>query len=119
MRKTLGLNDEKMIFGVDRLDYTKGIPDRLKAFARLLEQHPEWRTRVTMVQVGAPSREHLKRYQALMSEVQNCVDDDQREVPRRRLAAGHLSPAASPARGRWRTCIAPPTCAWCRRCTTA
>ncbi len=32
-----------MIFGVDRLDYTKGIPDRLKAFARLLEQHPEWR----------------------------------------------------------------------------
>ena len=64
-----------MIFGVDRLDYTKGIPDRLKAFARLLEQHPEWRTRVTMVQVGAPSREHLRSYQALMSEVQNCVDD--------------------------------------------
>ena len=56
----LGLRDEKMIFGVDRLDYTKGIPDRLKAFARLLEQHPEWRDRVTMVQVGAPSRDHLK-----------------------------------------------------------
>ena len=75
VRKTLGLNDEKMLFGVDRLDYTKGIPDRLRAFARLLERYPEWRTRVSMVQVGAPSREHLTTYQNLMREVQTCVDD--------------------------------------------
>jgi trehalose 6-phosphate synthase len=73
-RTKLGLKDERMIFGVDRLDYTKGIPDRLKAFGRLLENHPEWRGRVTMVQVGAPSREHLTRYQALMAEVESCVD---------------------------------------------
>ena len=73
VRQALGVNGQKLIFGVDRLDYTKGIPDRLKAFARLLERHPEWRQRVTMVQVGAPSREHLKRYQALMHEVENCV----------------------------------------------
>jgi trehalose 6-phosphate synthase len=39
----------------------------------MLERHPEWRKRVTMVQVGAPSREDLKRYQSLMSEVQSCV----------------------------------------------
>jgi trehalose 6-phosphate synthase len=74
VRKALGLNGEKMIFGVDRLDYTKGIPDRLRAFGRLLERYPEWRTRVTLVQIGAPSREHLKSYQALMEEVQQCVD---------------------------------------------
>jgi trehalose 6-phosphate synthase len=74
-RQGLGLNGEKMIFGVDRLDYTKGIPDRLRAFARLLERYPEWRTRVTLVQVGAPSREHLKTYQVLMEEVQRCVDE--------------------------------------------
>ena len=74
-RAALGLKDEKIIFGVDRLDYTKGIPDRLKAFARLLDRYPEWRERVTMVQIGAPSREHLSRYQALMSEVETCVAD--------------------------------------------
>jgi len=73
VRKVLGLKDERIIFGVDRLDYTKGIPDRLKAFARMLERHPEWRKRVTMVQVGAPSRENLQRYQALMAEVESCV----------------------------------------------
>ena len=59
VRKALGLTDEKIIFGVDRLDYTKGIPDRLRAFARLLDRYPEWRTRVSLVQVGAPSRESL------------------------------------------------------------
>lgn len=73
MRRILGLNDEKIIFGIDRLDYTKGIPDRLKAFGRLLERHPEWRRRVTMVQVGAPSRENIVRYQALMNEVEGEV----------------------------------------------
>ena len=74
VRQALGLNGQRLIFGVDRLDYTKGIPDRLKAFGRLLERHPEWRGRVTMVQVGAPSREHLTRYQALMAEVESCVE---------------------------------------------
>ena len=73
VRKALDLKDERIIFGVDRLDYTKGIPDRLKAFARLLERYPEWRGRVTMVQIGAPSREHLQRYQSLMNEVESCV----------------------------------------------
>jgi trehalose 6-phosphate synthase len=75
VRQELGLTGEKMLFGVDRLDYTKGIPDRLRAFARLLDRYPEWRTRVSMVQVGAPSREHLSTYKNLMQEVQNCVDD--------------------------------------------
>jgi trehalose 6-phosphate synthase len=74
VRQRLGLDGQRLIFGVDRLDYTKGIPDRLKAFGRMLERHPEWRGRVTMLQVGAPSREHLTRYQALMAEVESCVD---------------------------------------------
>jgi trehalose 6-phosphate synthase len=73
-RRALGVNGERLIFGVDRLDYTKGIPDRLKAFARLLERHPDWIGRVTMVQVGAPSRDHLKRYQELGDEVGALVD---------------------------------------------
>lgn len=74
-RDLLGLrNGERLIFGVDRLDYTKGIPDRLRAFDRLLERHPSWRRRVVMVQVGAPSRDHLSRYQALSSEVSEMVE---------------------------------------------
>jgi trehalose 6-phosphate synthase len=62
-----------LIFGVDRLDYTKGIPERIRAFERMLEHHPEWRGRVTMLQVGAPSREHLHRYQSLSDDVAVAV----------------------------------------------
>lgn len=74
VREQLGLKEERLICGVDRLDYTKGIPDRLKAFGRLLDRHPEWRGRVSMLQVGAPSREHPTRYQALMAEVEASVE---------------------------------------------
>jgi trehalose 6-phosphate synthase len=72
-RQRLGLGNERLIFGVDRLDYTKGIPERIKAFARMLEQQPAWRGRVTMLQVGAPSREHLQRYQSISDDVDVAV----------------------------------------------
>jgi hypothetical protein len=68
-RDRLGLGDARLIFGVDRLDYTKGIPERIKAFERMLEYNPEWRGRVTLLQVGAPSREHLQRYQTISDDV--------------------------------------------------
>jgi trehalose 6-phosphate synthase len=73
VRKALGLGRERIIFGVDRLDYTKGIPDRIRAFERMLTRHPEWRGRVVFVQVGAPSRDQLSRYQALSREVDEVV----------------------------------------------
>jgi trehalose 6-phosphate synthase len=72
-RRALGVGNERIIFGVDRLDYTKGIPDRIRAFERLLKRHPEWRGRVVFVQVGAPSRDHLAKYQALSDEVDQTV----------------------------------------------
>jgi trehalose 6-phosphate synthase len=72
-RRELGLNGERLIFGVDRLDYTKGIPDRLKAFDRLLRRRPEWHGKVSMLQVGAPSRDHLRKYQLLSNEVDALV----------------------------------------------
>ncbi len=72
-RERLGLRDERLIFGVDRLDYTKGIPERIKAFERMLERYPEWRGRVTMLQVGAPSREHLARYRSISDDVDLAV----------------------------------------------
>jgi trehalose 6-phosphate synthase len=75
LRESLGLGDARIIFGVDRLDYTKGIPDRLRAFDRLLLRHPQWRERVVFVQVGAPSRDQLSRYRTLGEEVDAIVTD--------------------------------------------
>jgi trehalose 6-phosphate synthase/phosphatase len=63
----------KIILGVDRLDYTKGIPERLRAFARLLTKWPEWRGRVVLIQVAVPSREHVDRYKQLRKEVDELV----------------------------------------------
>jgi trehalose 6-phosphate synthase len=73
VRAALGLGSERIVFGVDRLDYTKGIPDRIRAFERLLTRHPEWREQVVLVQVGAPSRDQLTRYQSLSQEVDELV----------------------------------------------
>jgi trehalose 6-phosphate synthase len=73
VRAVLGIRSERIVFGIDRLDYTKGIPDRIRAYERLLTRHPEWRERVVFVQVGAPSRDQLTRYQALGQEVDELV----------------------------------------------
>jgi trehalose 6-phosphate synthase len=52
----------RLVLGVDRLDYTKGIPERLSAFARLLELQPEWRRKVSLVQISVPSRGDVPEY---------------------------------------------------------
>lgn len=58
--------------GVDRLDYTKGIPDRLRGFDLFLERNPEYRGRIVFVQVGVPSRVQIDQYHALNEEV-DCL----------------------------------------------
>jgi trehalose 6-phosphate synthase len=47
---------------VDRLDYTKGIPERLQGYEALIRRHPEWRKRVVMVQIASPSRAQVPEY---------------------------------------------------------
>lgn len=54
--------DKKIIFSVDRLDYTKGINNRLYAFESFLEKHPEWKERVVFLLVIVPSREEINKY---------------------------------------------------------
>jgi trehalose 6-phosphate synthase/phosphatase len=54
--------DKKIIFSVDRLDYTKGITHRLSGFERFLELYPEWREKVIFVLVVVPSRQIVSRY---------------------------------------------------------
>jgi trehalose 6-phosphate synthase/phosphatase len=67
------LNDVKIAVGVDRLDYTKGIPERLRAFARMLRDFKETRGRISLYQVVVPSRENIVNYRRLMHEVEQLV----------------------------------------------
>jgi alpha,alpha-trehalose-phosphate synthase [UDP-forming]/trehalose-phosphatase len=67
------LGGRKLILGVDRLDYSKGIPERLDAFARLLERYPEWRGQVSFVQVSVPTRSEVPEYAELRSRVESLV----------------------------------------------
>jgi trehalose 6-phosphate synthase/phosphatase len=63
----------RLLVGVDRLDYTKGIPRRLLAYERLLENHPELRERVRLVQVAVPSRTNVEAYQEFRALVDGMV----------------------------------------------
>jgi len=73
-RKELGLRDEWIGVGMDRMDYTKGIPNRLRAVDRLLAQYPEYRHNLVFVQVGVPSRTRIPRYQQISEEVEALVE---------------------------------------------
>jgi len=63
----------RKILGVDRLDYTKGIPERLLAFGRLLELYPEWRSKISFLQVSVPTREDVRAYVEQRARVENVV----------------------------------------------
>ncbi|MDA3949022.1 MAG: bifunctional alpha,alpha-trehalose-phosphate synthase (UDP-forming)/trehalose-phosphatase, partial [Spirochaeta sp.] len=65
----------KLVLSVDRLDYSKGIPTRIRAFGRLLERHPEMMEVVTLFVVVSPSRESVPRYLELKREVDELVSD--------------------------------------------
>jgi alpha,alpha-trehalose-phosphate synthase [UDP-forming]/trehalose-phosphatase len=67
------LGGRKLILGVDRLDYSKGIPERLEAYSRLLERFPEWRNQVSFVQVSVPTRADVPEYGELRSRVESLV----------------------------------------------
>ncbi|RXG53447.1 Bifunctional trehalose-6-phosphate synthase/phosphatase [Armadillidium vulgare] len=64
---------EQLLLGVDRLDYTKGLVHRIKAFERLLEKYPEHRNNVTFLQVAVPSRTDVKEYQELKEELDQLI----------------------------------------------
>ena len=68
--KQLGVQGDILGMGVDRLDYTKGIPERFCGIERFLEKHPSYCGRFTFVQIGAPTRTHIKRYRDLIAEVE-------------------------------------------------
>lgn len=63
----------KLMVGVDRLDYIKGVPQKLHAFEVFLTEHPEWVGKVVLVQVAVPSRQDVEEYQNLRAVVNELV----------------------------------------------
>jgi alpha,alpha-trehalose-phosphate synthase [UDP-forming] len=72
--KDLGVKGKYLGVGVDRIDYTKGILERFKAIERFLEKYPAYQEEFTFVELGAPSRTHIKEYHDLMAAVEVEVD---------------------------------------------
>ncbi|MFC4726813.1 alpha,alpha-trehalose-phosphate synthase (UDP-forming) [Coralloluteibacterium thermophilus] len=67
------LNQRQLAIGVDRLDYSKGLPDRFHAFERYLERHPEQRGSLTFLQIAPASRSDVTEYQALRSRLEGLT----------------------------------------------
>jgi trehalose 6-phosphate synthase len=72
--KELGVKAKYLGVGVDRIDYTKGIMERFQAVERFLEKYPLFQGDFTFVELGAPSRTHIKKYHDLMAEVEAQSD---------------------------------------------
>jgi len=75
IRRRWQLGDEFIGIGIDRLDYTKGIPHRFMALDKFLAKYPEYRQRVVFFQLGEPSRIHIKKYRELNSEIDELVEE--------------------------------------------
>ena len=76
----------RMILCVDRLDYTKGIPDRLRAYRKFLHRNPERVDQVVLIQIAVPSRTEIKDYQALKYEVEEIVSQIEEDFEHKELA---------------------------------
>jgi trehalose-6-phosphate synthase len=72
--RNVGVKAPMLGIGVDRVDYTKGLPERFLALETFFEKYPMYRGQFTFVQIGAPSRTHIRRYSDLMKEVQAEAD---------------------------------------------
>jgi alpha,alpha-trehalose-phosphate synthase [UDP-forming] len=73
LRRELKLVGKYLGIGMDRLDYTKGIPERLQALGKFLEDNPQYRGRVVFIQAGMPSRAEIGKYQELSRRVDDFI----------------------------------------------
>ncbi len=74
IKKEFELEDKVVAVGVDRIDYTKGLIERVLAVDRFIEKYPQYRNKFVFVQLAAPSRTHIKRYHDLMNEIDELVE---------------------------------------------
>ena len=69
----ISLGDQKLILSIDRLDYSKGIPQRLRAFELFFERYPQYRDKISLIMVVVPSRDQVGKYKELKEEVDRLV----------------------------------------------
>ena len=67
--------DYRLIIGVDRIDYTKGLTEKLKAFDHFLSTRPEYKSKVVLLQIGVPSRESLSEIKNLLEKIYSLVGE--------------------------------------------
>jgi len=82
IQSQLNLDGVKVLLGVDRLDYTKGIPERLDALSWMLERDPQWVGKLCFIQIAVPSRIELSEYQLLAQRTHERIDEINRRFPR-------------------------------------
>jgi len=75
MRLRASLQGANLAIGVDRVDYSKGLPNRFRAFDMMLETHPELRRQVSFLQIGVPSRGQIETYGNLQKELATLVGE--------------------------------------------
>ena len=83
VRAQLGVDGGLVALGVERVDYTKGLPERMRAIRRFFQRWPEYRRRAVFIQVASPSRSSIPRYQALQQEIHDLVRDINEELGER------------------------------------
>ncbi|MEW6087588.1 MAG: trehalose-6-phosphate synthase [bacterium] len=74
IRNELNLKDKIIGIGVDRIDYTKGLIEKILAIDRFLDKNPQYKNKFVFIQIAAPSRTHIKRYHDLMAEIDDLVE---------------------------------------------
>ncbi|MFH0763061.1 MAG: trehalose-6-phosphate synthase [Candidatus Omnitrophota bacterium] len=74
IRKEYNLQGVMVAVAVDRIDYTKGLIEKVLAIDRFFEKYPEYKKRIVFIQLAAPSRTHIKRYHDLISEIDELVE---------------------------------------------
>ena len=67
------LEGRELAIGIDRLDYSKGLPKRFEAFGRFLATHPQWRSRVSFLQIAPPSRQDVPEYRELRTRLERTA----------------------------------------------
>lgn len=75
LHRKFHLSDEVIGIGLDRMDYTKGIPERLMAIDKLLIRYPRYKKRIVFFQLAEPSRTKIKKYQELNIEIDELVEE--------------------------------------------
>ncbi|CAM3711249.1 Trehalose 6-phosphate synthase [Paracidovorax anthurii] len=109
----------RLLMGIDRLDYSKGIPQRVRAFSELLARYPENQHSATLIMIASPTRDSVDAYADLRQELEGlcgAINGDHGDLdwmPVRYTSTAPWPASACPA------CAAPRPWAWSRRCATA